>query len=131
MSGVGEGASAGAPPVHLEEGGTPWIESREGLLFFANAVLVAPELFVLLPLGLRVLLDPLVLHGRPSVMLDTIPAVAAHVLPWVGWLLVIPLALTGYNLRLEERRWPTAALKIFLVIHIGFIAYTVARWVGG
>lgn len=134
MSGLGEEAPRAGLPVRREEevdDRSTWIESRQGLLFFANAVLVAPELFVLLPLTLRALLDPLVLHGRPSAMLDTIPAVAAHVLPWVGWFLAIPLALTSYNLRLEERRWPRAALKLFLVIHIGFVAYTIGRWVGG
>lgn len=134
MSGLGEEAPRAEPAVRREEevdDRSTWIESRQGLLFFANAVLVAPELFVLLPLTLRALLDPLVLHGRPSAMLDTIPEVAAHVLPWVGWLLAVPLALTSYNLRLEERRWPRAALKLFLVVHIGFLAYTIGRWVGG
>lgn len=133
MSGAGEEPSRPEPPVLPEEqeGASPWIESPEGLLFFWNAVLVAPELFVLLPLGLRALLDPLVLHGRPSAMLDTIPAVAGHVLPSVGWLLVIPLALTAYDLRVEERRWPRTALAAFLVIHLAFLAYTVGRWVGG
>lgn len=132
MSELGEGAPRAEPPVRRKEDDrSTWIESRQGLLFFANAVLVAPELFVLFPLTLRALLDPLVLHGRPSAMLDTIPEVAAHVLPWVGWLLAIPLGLTSYNLRLEERRWPRAVLKLFLVIHIGFVAYTIGRWVGG
>lgn len=119
------------PGVELGPDEGTWIESREGMLFFANAVLVAPELFVLLPLALRLLLDPLTLHGRPSVMLDTIPAVAAHVLPAVGWLLVIPLGLTAHNLDIEDRRWPRAALKVFLVLHIGFLAYTIASWLTG
>lgn len=117
------------PEVDLEPDRGEWIESREGLLFFTNAVLVAPELFVLIPLALRAVLDPLMLHGRPSVMLDTIPAVAAHVLPVVGWLLVVPLGLTAYNLGVARRRWPRAALKVFLVLHIGFLAYTIAHWV--
>ena len=126
-----EGRSTG-PAVRLEEAsGEAWIESRRGLLFFANAVLVAPELFVLLPLGLRAILDPLVLHGRPSVMLDTIPAVAEHVLPAMGWLLVLPLALALYDLRVEERRGPRVALAFFALVHVGFLVYTVGRWIGG
>lgn len=111
-------------------GGEPWIESREGGWFFVNALLVAPEMVVLFPLTLRTLVGFLVPQREPSPFLDTIPYVASWSLPWLGWLLVIPLWTVWKNLRLERRTLPRAALLLFGAIHLAFLGYTVWRWVG-
>lgn len=107
-----------------------WIESREGMVFFLNAVLVAPELVVLVPVVTRAVVRALGFVRRPSPILDPVPMVAAHVLPWVGWLLVVPVALVVWNLRLEARPGPRRALWLFLALHLSFLAYTVGRWIG-
>lgn len=119
------------PEIDPGSADSPWIESREGMLFFLNAVLVAPELMVLFPLAVRSLLSALGRPDRPSPILDTIPAVAAHVLPWVGWLLVVPLATAAWNLRVATRAVPRLALAGFLLVHLLFLAYTVRVWMSG
>lgn len=118
-----EGPREGEPGA-----GEPWIETPEGLLFFGNALLVAPELTVLLPLGVRGAARALgLLHG-PSPVLDTFPALAAALLPYGGWLLLLPIALVVVNLRRERRRAPRLALLLFLLLHLGFLGYGVVRW---
>lgn len=119
----GSSSSAGADP--------PWIETREGGLFFVNALLVAPELVVLLPLGAGALLRAVGLLGGPSELLDTVPRMAGYVLPWVGWLLVIPVWTTGRNLGLAKKGLVRALLAVFLMTHLSFLGYTILRWAGG
>lgn len=109
----------------------PWIESREGMSFFVNAVLAAPALMVLFPLVLGGALRLVGLLEGPSVVFDTIPRVAAYVAPAVGWLAVVPLVTTGLNLRIATRRWVRALLILFLVLHLGVMGYTVFRWTRG
>lgn len=120
----GRGAS---PPA--EE---PWVETRAGGLFFLNAVLVGPELVVLVPLILGGALRGLGLLEGPSRFIDPVPRVAAHVLPWVGWVLVVPLWTTVRNLRMRDVPPPArAALVVMILLHVGFLGYTVWRWLGG
>jgi len=107
----------------------PWIESPSGELFFLNAVLVSPAAVALLPLGLRSLLRALGASASGP-YLETVPAVAAYVAPWVGWLALLPLATTVKNLRMERRPAPRVALGAFLVVHLGVLAYTFGRWLG-
>jgi hypothetical protein len=108
----------------------PWVESRAGGLFFVNALLAAPALMVLYPFLLRAVLRAAVGFDRPSPLLDTVPLVAAHVAPVVGWLALPAAALVVWNLRMVERRWARVLLWSFLVLHLGVLVYTAARWIG-
>lgn len=103
----------------------PWIETKEGGLFFVNAVLVAPEVMVLIPLLLQALVELVNPARQPSPFLDTIPFVASRALPLVGWFLVIPIWMTVKNLAMARRLLPRLALAVFLALHLGFLAYTV------
>ncbi|MGD2121819.1 MAG: hypothetical protein PVJ76_08740 [Gemmatimonadota bacterium] len=108
----------------------PWIETRQGGWFFVNAVLVAPELVVLFPLTVGIILGFVAPDREPSPFIDTIPFVASKSLPILGWLLVIPIWTTIRNLRMEGLRLPKVFLMIFLIIHLVFLGYTVWSWVG-
>lgn len=107
----------------------PWVETRAGGLFFVNALLAAPALMVLYPIALRALLHAITGFDRPSPLLDTVPLVAAHVAPVIGWLALPAAALTIWNLRITDRPWARVALRVFLVLHIGVLVYTAARWI--
>lgn len=110
----------------------PWVETRAGGLFFLNAVLVAPELVVLVPLVAGAVLRGLGVLQGPSRFIDPVPRVAAYVLPAVGWLLVVPIWSTWRNLRMEGvKPWARWALRGMLILHAGFLGYTVWRWAGG
>lgn len=106
----------------------PWIETREGGWFFVNALLVAPELVVLFPLAVGALVSALAPGREPSPFLDTIPFVASRALPYVGWLLAIPIWTTLRNLRMAKVRAARVALGGFLLIHVAFLSYTVWAW---
>lgn len=109
----------------------PWVETPAGELFFLNAVLVAPELIVLVPLLAGAVLRGLGLLQGPSRFIDPVPRVAAYVLPWVGWVLVVPLWIVWRNLRMDGvKAWARRALWGMLLLHAGFLTYTVLRWVG-
>lgn len=108
----------------------PWIETRQGGLFFVNALLVAPELVVLFPLTLRAIVGLIASERNPSPFLDTIPFIASKTIPFLGWLVAIPIWTTIKNLRIETLVVPRLALACFLVLHISFLAYTVMSWVG-
>lgn len=107
----------------------PWIETRRGGLFFANAVLAAPELVVLFPLTLKLLVGLVAAERNPSPFIDTIPFVASKAIPFLGWLLVVPIWLCLKNLRIEPLRLPRVALGFFLLLHLSFLGYTVLSWV--
>ena len=126
---VKEGTDGQGPGVDGRRG-EPWIETREGGLFFINALLVAPELVVLFPLVLRLLVGMISSERNPSPFLDTIPFVASKAIPFLGWLILIPVWTTVRNLRIEPRMLPRLALAAFLLSHIGFLGYTVWSWVG-
>ncbi len=114
----------------MVEKGEPWIETSRGGWFFLNALLVAPELVVLFPLTMGLVVTLLV-PGRPlSPFLDTIPFVASRALPFLGWILVVPVWTTIKNLRMEPLLLPRIALGVFLLLHLSFLGYTVWSWVG-
>jgi hypothetical protein len=69
--------------------------------------------------------------ARESTILDTFPVLAGYLLPRYGWLIVIPLFLVIRNLRVEPAIRPRAALLLFLVLHVGFLSWTAAGWMGG
>lgn len=129
MSGP-SGESPAAPP-HPPGGDpdTPWVETPAGSLFFLNAVLVAPVAMTLFPLAVGWTLRALGLLEGPSPLWDPVPAVAAHVGRWVGWLAAVPLALTLRNLAMVERRGPRVALMTFLVAHVGVLCWTAVQWI--
>jgi len=106
----------------------PWIETRRGGLFFINAVLVAPELVVLFPLTLRFLVGLISSERNYSPFIDTIPFVASKAIPFLGWLLVIPIWTCVKNLRIEPLFLPRATLIFFLLLHLSFLGYTVLSW---
>ena len=112
------------------EGKDPWIETPQGGLFFVNALLVAPELVVLLPLTLQFLVGLIASERAPSPFLDTIPFVASKAIPFLGWFLVVPIWTTLRNLRLETLLLPRLALFFFLILHVSFLTYTLLSWVG-
>lgn len=126
---VEEGVDGSAPGTG-GRGGEPWIETREGGLFFINALLVAPELVVLFPLALQLLVGAFSAERNPSPFLDTIPFVASKAIPFLGWLILIPIWTTVKNLRIETRVLPRLALAAFLLSHLSFLGYTVWSWVG-
>ena len=110
--------------------GEPWIETPQGGLFFVNALLVAPELVVLFPLTLQFLVGLITEERAPSPFLDTIPFVASKAIPFLGWLLVVPIWTTIKNFRMEPLILPRMALGVFLLIHTSFLGYTILTWVG-
>lgn len=128
MDGKNRGAAGGGPPSPASSPEAPWIETREGGLFFLNAVLVAPELVVLVPLTLRTVFDLLVPDRGASPFLDTIPFVASKSLPIIGWLLVIPIWTTVRNLKIARRPLARAALVVILLIHLSFLGFAILSW---
>jgi hypothetical protein len=114
----------------VNEGREPWIETRQGGWFFVNALLVAPELVVLFPLAVGALASLLAPDRPLSPFLDTIPFVASKSIPFLGWLLVVPIWTTVKNIRMEGLLLPRLALGFFLVSHLGFLAFTLWSWVG-
>lgn len=117
------------PDAGSRADGTPWVETREGEFFFLNALLFIPELVVLVPLGVKGLLA---VAGRAteSVYVDTIPMLAAYVLPWAGWLLLVPIWTTLRNLRMELPPPARGALAAMLLSHVGFLGWTLLHWIG-
>jgi len=95
-----------------------------------NALLIFPHAMVLVPLLTRVLVRGAGGLQEEAEIVDTFPLLAEYLLPRMGWLLVIPMALVFLNLRWEEERWPRAGLWAFLVLHGVFLAWTVATWLG-
>ncbi len=108
-----------------------WIETKEGGLFFLNALLIFPWIMVLIPLLTRVFVRGVV-GGLPreSVIVDTFPAMTEYLLPRAGWLLVIPVGLALHTLRVETRSLPRVALGIFLALHLIALGWTVGVWTG-
>jgi hypothetical protein len=107
----------------------PWIESRQGGWFFVNALLVSPELVVLFPLLVGRFVSFVSPDRELSPFLDTIPFLAGKSLPFLGWLLIVPIWTTLKNLRMEGLRFPKVVLVVFLFLHLSFLAYTVSRWI--
>ena len=112
------------------EANVPWIETPQGGWFFVNALLVAPELVILLPQAVGLIASFLEPNRDPSPFLDTIPFVASKAIPFLGWFLVIPIWTTVRNLRMDGLLLPRVALGAFLVLHLSFLGYTIWSWVG-
>lgn len=110
--------------------GTPWVETRSGTLFFVNALFIFPHIMVAVPLLTRVLVRRAGGMQGEVPIVDTFPLIAEYLLPRVGWLLVIPAALVVLNLRWEREALPRTGLLLFLVLHLVFLAWTVATWMG-
>ncbi len=108
----------------------PWIETRRGGLFFVNALLIFPHVMVAVPLLTRVLVRARGGLQEEAVIVDTFPLLAEHLLPRMGWLLVIPIGLVVWNLRLEQGRLPRTGLLAFLALHLLALGWTVATWLG-
>lgn len=111
--------------------GEPWIETREGGLFFVNALFLFPYLMVLVPLLTRIFVRG-VMGGlqEPSVIVDTFPEIFEYLAPRMGWLAIFPAWLAWKNLKIESRGLPRAALVFLLVTHVALVAWTVTGWAG-
>ncbi len=107
-----------------------WIETKRGGLFFVNALLIFPHVMVVVPLLTRILVRARGGLQEEAVIVDTFPLLAEYLLPRMGWLLVIPIGLVVWNLRLEEARLPRAGLLAFLALHLLALGWTVATWLG-
>jgi hypothetical protein len=111
--------------------GSPFVETSQGGLFFANAVMAAPALLVLWPVLIRALLIGVGALEGPSPLLDPVPAVARQVGPYVAWLSVIPLWTCRRNLGMTlplPARW---VLRAFVALHVGVLGWwllAVANW---
>lgn len=108
----------------------PWIETRQGGWFFVNLLLATPALVVLFPLTTGMIVSLMAPGRDPSPFLDTIPFIASKALPYLGWLLVIPIWTTIRNLRMEGPTIPRVVLVGILLLHLGFLGYTVGSWLG-
>lgn len=111
-------------------GGDPWIESREGMSFFANALLVFPQISVFFPLLLGRGLRFLGVAGGLQEILAVIPDLASRILPFAGILFLLPLWFAVRS-RQETRR-PSARfwLLVFALAHASFVLYALAVWAG-
>ncbi len=107
-----------------------WIETREGGLFFVNALLIFPHIMVAVPLLTRMFVRWRGGLQGEAVIVDTFPLLAEHLLPRMGWLLVIPIALIVMNVRWETRTGPRLALGLFFALHLAALGWTVATWFG-
>lgn len=107
----------------------PWIETRQGGWFFVNALLVAPEAVVLFPLLVGKFVSFISPDRELSPFLDTIPFLAEMALPFLGWLMVIPIWTSIHNLRMDGLRFPKVVLVGFLLLHLSFLGYTISRWI--
>ncbi|MEX2528754.1 MAG: hypothetical protein WEA09_14080 [Gemmatimonadota bacterium] len=107
-----------------------WIETRRGGLFFVNALFIFPQVMVLVPLATRIFVRGRGGLARDAPILDTFPMIAEHLLPRMGWLLVIPLALVAYNLTLEDALLPRLGLWAMFLLHLSFLVWAVGVWTG-
>lgn len=110
---------------------SPWIETPQGGLFFVNVLLITPLAVILLPLVVGALLRTAGLIQGPSRIFDTIPFLAWHFAPRLGWLAAPAAWLAWRTLRMVERKGPRLTLAVFLALHMCTVAYTVYRWSGG
>ncbi len=117
------------PDLANNDPDTPWVETPEGARFFVNAVLVAPELIVFFPFVVGMALRATGLVHGPTVFLDVVPWVAGHAIPYLAWLLPIPIWTTLRNLKVESGRI-RVVLFGFLALHSSFLGYAVLRWTG-
>ena len=117
------------PDLANSDADTPWVETADGGRFFMNAVLVAPELIVVFPLAVGGALRAMGLVQGPTVFLDVEPWVAGPAIPYVAWLLPIPIWSTLRDLKVASAR-VRVVLFGFLALHSSFLGYAVLRWTG-
>jgi hypothetical protein len=117
-----------APPETGEQ--ELWIETRRGGLFFVNALLIFPQIMVLVPLLTRIFVRSRGGLREESQIVDTFPTMAEYLLPRMGWLLIVPIVLVLYNLRIEGGFWPRVGLAGFLLLHLLFLGWTIGVWGG-
>ena len=117
-------------PDRPEASTEPWIETPQGGLFFINALLVAPEMVVLFPLSLQLLVGLRADERAASPFLATIPIVASKAIPVLGWFRVVPIWTTVKNLKMESLLLPRISLGVFLLLHLAFLGYTILSWMG-
>ena len=117
------------PDLANHDADTPWVETPEGGRFFVNAVLVAPELIVVFPFAVGGALRAMGIVQGPTVFLDVVPWVAGYAIPYVAWLLPIPIWTTLLNLKVASGRI-RVVLFGFLALHSSFLGYAVLRWTG-
>lgn len=109
----------------------PWIESREGMLFFANALLIFPEISAYFPLLLGRFLKFVGVAPGLQEILGIIPEIAALALPYAGIFFLVPLwfALKSRSETTCPRaRW---ALLLFAALHASFVLSAVLFWTTG
>jgi hypothetical protein len=111
-------------------GETRWIETRRGGLFFVNALLIFPYVMVLVPLVTRTVVRARGGLPEASDIVDTFPLLAEYLLPRLGWMILIPLALVIRNLKIEPDPRPRTVLLGFLAMHLLFLGWTVGVWAG-
>jgi hypothetical protein len=108
----------------------PWIETREGGLFFVNSLFLFPYFMVLVPLLTRIVVRATGGMPEESVIVDTFPLLAEYLLPRMGWLAVFPAWLAWKNLGIEHRTLPRVALGFLLATHVVVILWAVGSWFG-
>jgi hypothetical protein len=110
---------------------TPWIETREGMLFFWNALLVSPQFVVFFPLAMLWIVAPI---GAPESLvqtLKTIPTLAQFALPFTGWFFAVP-AWFAWRSRRETHAPIARQLEgMFAVLHVTFVVYAAWFWLTG
>jgi hypothetical protein len=99
------------------------------MLFFANALLVFPQISVFFPLllgrGLRFLG---VAEGLQEI-LAVIPDLASRILPFAGVLFLLPLWFAVRTWKGTERPSARFWLLVFAAAHAAFVAYALVTWV--
>lgn len=116
--------------VRLPETESRWLETPSGWLFFLNLLMVTPALVVLFPAVVGGLLRGVGLVGSEfSPYLDTIPWVVSYAVPFVGWLVVIPLVAIVRNLRMAIPPWARRTLYAFAAVHVMVLGMAVLHWV--
>jgi len=118
--------TTGSP--RLAESETPFLETPAGGLFFVNLLLATPAMVVMVPLVLKGIASTLGLVRGPAPILDTIPIVVGHALPFIGWVFVLALLPIAKNLKMTLPTWAGRALRFFAMIHVGVVGYSVLSW---
>jgi hypothetical protein len=119
-----------APTDDHSPGEGRWIETRRGGLFFVNALLIFPYVMVLVPLATRIVVRARGGLLQASEIVDTFPLLAEYLLPRLGWIILVPVALAIRNLRIEPDPRPRSVLWGFLTLHLLFLGWAVGVWVG-
>lgn len=115
------------PPALPTE--SPFLETRAGNWFFLNLLLATPAMLVGVPLLIRAVVGTLGLVQGPAPMLDTIPAVAAYAVPWVGPLFLLAFPLIRRALSLDPPDWARRLLWAFAIVHASVITTALVLWV--